>query len=421
MVEISTLYQHLNTLTKQWFYDKGEVDLLLADKLEEADLPDVSDVIRTSSTEGLVKNNGTIDTTTYLEDERGTGEEYLIVDDDETGFIKLTNGVVSYDTSTYLTEHQDISGKEDSSNKSTSITTDTGSSTKYPTVKAVEDYAQPLGDYIETSSTTGLVKNDGTIDTNTYLTTTDASSTYVAKENGKGLFSGSYTDLTNIPETFAPGTHTHTVSDITDFSASASEVTDSNAHTNLGTSANATQSAINTAIDTKIGSLLSVELIEVVTTLPTASADTMNALYLVAEATAQTNDAYEIFVTVETADDTDPQDIQYSYAWEKVDTARIDLSGYASSTHTHGNLTNDGKIGSNADYFVYTTTAGAVTSKEKIGNISTGGAIGTDSGKVVTTTTNGVLTTSSWIDEIDTIVQALNTYGASQNNNSGGE
>ena len=33
--------------------------------------------------------------------------------------------------------------KEDKSNKSSSITTDTGSTTKYPTVKAVEDYAEP--------------------------------------------------------------------------------------------------------------------------------------------------------------------------------------------------------------------------------------------------------------------------------------
>lgn len=345
MTTVEQLYTHLQTLTKQWFYDKTEVDTLLNAKLEEADLPDVSDVIRTSNTEGLVKNDGTIDTTTYLEDERENGEEYLIIDDDETGFVKLTNGVVSYDT-------------------------------------------------------------------NTYLTTANASSTYVAKENGKGLFSGSYSDLTNIPETFAPGVHTHTVSDITDFSASASEVTDSSAYTNLGTSANATQHAINTAIDTKIGSLLSVELIEVVADLPTASADTLNALYLVAEDTTETNDAYEIFVTVEEDDDGTP-----SYVWEKVDTARIDLSGYALIDHTHGNITNDGKIGSTANQFVYTSTGGLVSAKASIGNITTDGAIGSTSGKVVTTTTDGVLTTSDWITEVDNVIQQLNTYGSSLNNN----
>lgn len=56
---------------------------------------------------------------------------------------------------------------------------------------------------------------------------------------------GSYTDLSNIPSTFAPTSHEH----------SSDDVKDSNAHSNLSTSANATQTAINTAIDNKIGDL----------------------------------------------------------------------------------------------------------------------------------------------------------------------
>ena len=71
------------------------------------------------------------------------------------------------------------SNKEDKSNKSSSITTDTGSTTKYPTIKAIEDYAQPKGNYltshqdltnyIQKNNTNGLIKNDGTIDTSIYL------------------------------------------------------------------------------------------------------------------------------------------------------------------------------------------------------------------------------------------------------------
>jgi hypothetical protein len=334
MVEISALYQHLRTLNKQWFYDKTEIDTELSDVVRD---DDIANMVTTSSTTGLIKNDGTIDTTSY----------------------------------------------------------------------------QEAGDYIETSNTQGLVKNDGTIDTTTYLSTTSASNTYVAKEQGKGLFSGSYTDLTNIPETFAPSTHTHSINDVIDFSASASDILDSNAHTNLGTSANATQSAINTAIDTKIGSLLSVELIEVVNALPTASADTMNALYLVAEDTAETDDAYEIFVTVETGTSGNE-----TYAWEKVDTARIDLSGYATVDHVHGNISNDGKIGTTANQFVYTGTGGLVSAKSSIGNITTDGAIGSTSGDVVVTTTNGVLTTSDWITEVDNVIQQLNTYGNNLNSGS---
>lgn len=281
MGDVQTLYGHLKTLTKQWFYDKTESDARYLAK---------------SNTAGLVKNDGTID------------------------------------TSTYLTEHQDISGKANSADLATVAT------------------------------------------------------------------SGSYTDLQNIPETFAPTSHEH----------AAADVKDSNAHSNLGTTANATQAAINTAIDTRIGALLSVELIQVESSLPTASASTMNKLYLVPEASSKTHDSYEIYVTVRTGTSGD-----YSYAWEKVDTARIDLSGKADVDHVHGNLTNDGKIGSTANYFVYTSTGGAVDAKEKIGNITTAGAIGSDSGKMVVTTTSGVLTTSDMVSELDATVQALITYGQS--------
>ena len=336
MTEISALYQHLNTLTKQWFYDKSEIDSMFVEKLSEVDIPDSANLIRKSATQGLIKNDGTIDTTQYLEDERRTGEDYLIINNNQTGLVKVTNGAVSYDTNTYLTQHQDISGKANINDLSTVATT------------------------------------------------------------------GSYTDLNNIPATFAPGEHTHSIDDITDFSASASDVTDTSAYTNIGTSANATQHAINTAIDTKIGSLLATELVVLEVTLPTASASTMNKIYLIPEADSETNDAYEVYITVEHNN---------SYAWEKLDTARIDLTGYATVDHVHGNITNDGKIGSTANQFVYTTTAGLVTSKNSIGNITIDGAIGSTSGQVVTTTTNGVLTTSDWVTEVDNLILQLTSYG----------
>ena len=66
------------------------------------------------------------------------------------------------------------------------------------------------------------------------------------------------------------------------------------------------------------------------------------------------------------------------------------------NNHSHGNLTSDGKVGSNANYFVYTTTGGAVTSKQKIGNITTDGKIGSTSGKPIITTTGGTVTTGDF-------------------------
>lgn len=252
--------------------------------------------------------------------------------------------------------------------------------------------------FIAKSNTVGLLKNDGSVDTNTYLTSSDISGKANSSDLSTVATTGSYTNLSNIPDTFAPSTHSH----------SATEVTDSSAYANLGTSANATQHAINTAIDTKIGQLLSVDLVTVTSDKGTASASTMNKLYLVAESTAETDDAYEIFITVRTG--TSPN---YSYAWERVDSARINLSGYSTTDHYHGNITSDGKVGSNANYFVTTTTGGAVTSQQKVGNIDTSGKIGSASGKVVVTTTNGVLTASEWIDEVDSIIQALQSYGNS--------
>lgn len=101
-------------------------------------------------------------------------------------------------------------------------------------------------------------------------------------------------------------------------------IKDTNTYNNIGnTSQN--QQSINSAIDAKIGALLDIDLITIVESLPTASVDTMNKFYLVAEEEPETTDAYEIFITVE--DDGE-------YAWEKVDSARIDLSNYYTKTQT---------------------------------------------------------------------------------------
>jgi hypothetical protein len=80
------------------------------------------------------------------------------------------------------------------------------------------------------------------------------------------------------------------------------------------------------------------------------------------------------------------------------------------TSHTHGNLTNDGKVGSSSNYFVYTTTSGAITSKQKIGNITTSGAIGSTSGKPIITTTSGVLTAGSFGTSSGTFAEGNHTH-----------
>ena len=130
---------------------------------------------------------------------------------------------------------------------------------------------------IATSNTAGLVKNDGTIDTNTYLTSSSLSN-YVAKSETTGLLKNDGTVDTN---SYSTTSHTHgqvtsdgkvtstavTVASgdnilITDYSDSskikrvanilAGHVKDSTAHSNIGSSANDTQATINSDIDTAL-------------------------------------------------------------------------------------------------------------------------------------------------------------------------
>lgn len=56
---------------------------------------------------------------------------------------------------------------------------------------------QSLTNYIQKSNTSGLIKNDGTIDTNTYLTSHQSLSNYIQKSNTSGLIKNDGTVDTN--------------------------------------------------------------------------------------------------------------------------------------------------------------------------------------------------------------------------------
>ena len=147
---------------------------------------------------------------------------------------------------------------------------------------------------IATSNTAGLVKNDGSIDTSTYLTEMKIGSTAnlpVITGTSGALTAGSFGSSANtfcegndsrLSDSRTPTSHTHgqvtndgkitstavTVASgdnivITDYSDSskvkrvanllAGHIKDGTAHTNIGSSANATQATINTSIDTALG------------------------------------------------------------------------------------------------------------------------------------------------------------------------
>ena len=76
------------------------------------------------------------------------------------------------DTNTYLTEHQDISGKADKVTGGTN-----GDIATLDANGNIADSGIAASNLVTKSATSGLLKNDGTVDTNTYLTTVNSLTT----------------------------------------------------------------------------------------------------------------------------------------------------------------------------------------------------------------------------------------------------
>ena len=105
-----------------------------------------------------------------------------------------------------------------------------------------------------------------------------------------------------------------------------------------------------------------------VATLPTASADTMNIIYLVPSSDPQTQNVKDEYITIATTE----QDVT-TYSWEKIGSTDIDLSGYYTSQQTDAAIS--------AALANYSTTAQMTTAINtavagKQNNITDGAIIG---------------------------------------------
>ena len=238
-----------------------------------------------------------------------------------------TSGLVDTYTITYDNGDTDTFTVTNGSNASVTIQTSWGSTTsdsKVPSEKLTKD---TLDTKIAKSSTTGLVKNDGTIMT-------------------------SGTGSTN----YSAGNHTHSgYVSATKVTSWSSTVSDSNVPS---------EKLVKNTIDGL--------------SIPTKTSDLTND-----------GDGTNVFV--------------------KNNDSRLTDSRTPTS-HTHGNLTNDGKVGSNANYIVVTGTGGAITSVQKLGNITYDGKIGSTSGKPIITTTSGTLTTGSFGTSSGTFAEGNHTH-----------
>ena len=152
------------------YYTKSEVDNMNLGGSGEVDL---SNYIRKSSTSGLVKNDGSIDTTSYLSS----------LPSHTHTKSEITNFTHTHSISDITTLQTTLNGKANTSHTHT-----TSEITDFPVIPDVSNY-------IQKSSTSGLVKNDGSIDTTSYLSSLP-SHTHTKSE------------ITNF-------THTHSISDIT--------------------------------------------------------------------------------------------------------------------------------------------------------------------------------------------------------------
>lgn len=303
MSSLGDLYTHLKTLCEQWFYNKSTIDGYLNNKISK------------SSTVGLVKNDGSIDTTSY---------------------------------STFNGNYNSLSNKPTIPSKTSDLTNDS--------------------DFITSSSlptkTSDLV-NDGEDGTNAFIDESDSrltdARTPTSHTHGNIQDGGYINRAISVQTDGIPIVQTNNQLYSADNGIKSDLIRNLDALSNIGASKYATQRTINSAIDTAIGNLTGLQAYEVTSDKGTASASTMGKLYI--EVGSNTTDVY---YTVED---------NGSYSWESLDTDILDnlsidwddvankpslFSGsyndlsdkpstFTPSSHTHGNISNDGKCPASTD------------------------------------------------------------------------
>lgn len=201
--------------------------------------------------------------------------------------------------------------------------------------------------FIDTAGT-GLSKSGTTLNHSNSVTVQTSTVFKKIKYDGQGHITGTADVSANdLP------IHAHSADKLID--------QNSNNYSNIGiTTSWAEQGDINSAINTAIGNLQSIKAIEVVSTLPTASASTMGKLYIISE-----NSKINVYYTTQSGS---------TYSWHKMDADILDElsidwsdvqnkpSTFTPSSHTHGYINNDGTIttssggGSNDDPVVVTSS-----------------------------------------------------------------
>lgn len=202
-----------------------------------------------------------------------------------------------------------------------------------------------------------------------------------------------------------------------DKSNGASQMTDSSAYDNLGTNSNATQSTINTAINTVIGDIYdSVEgkrnIQRAYCEVPDDAVEEGHYYKLGGIVYAMQNQGMSFLDVM--VDDFDRL-VQVCYEYDYGEAPDNDVHQYIRYS------TNNGSTWSSWKRFVeeaeFTTALnGKASSTHSHGNILNGGTItqtGTNGGNLVVTNTNNAVVVESVLDVMDRLIQSLINYGGS--------
>lgn len=274
---------------KGWFYDKTEITGFLNNKANQSDLNTTNGNLATLSStvdNKVDKVNGkglsTEDFTTALKDKlNGIESEAnkIVVDSalSSTSENPLQNKAI----------YNELDGRAPIYHASSATTYGVGTTTNYGHVKTINGLTQ--SSHI---SGTALSAYQGK----------------VLKDmiDAKSDFSGSYNDLTNVPSTFPPSSHTHSIS--------STDILIEGSYPNIDVSTGDKLITAFEGIDTALGNLSSIRAIEVVTVLPTPSASTLGKLYIINE-----NSKVNVYYTEQSG--TGSSD---TYSWHKMDTDILD-------------------------------------------------------------------------------------------------
>lgn len=277
------------TWLKGWFYDKTEITGFLNNKANQSDL---------NTTNGnLAALSSTVDNKVDKVNGKGLStEDFTTALKDKLNGIEAEANKTVVDSALSSTSENPLQnkaintalgGKAPTSHSSSATTYGVGTGSNYGHNKIIDNLNQSTN-----SNGLSLSAHQG----------------YVLKGliDAKSDFSGSYNDLTNVPATFTPSAHTHSIS--------STDILIEGSYPNIDVSTGDKLITAFEGIDTALGNLSSIRAIEVVTTLPTASASTLGKLYIINE-----NSKVNVYYTEQSGTGSSA-----TYSWHKMDTDILD-------------------------------------------------------------------------------------------------